>query len=64
MEDQQAPPTAAALFNADDFRGKLGHHHHPLCLAIHVHPPAEDFDPNFDNADVIVLTQHIAVHHP
>ena len=50
-EDQQAPPTAAALFDADDFRGKLGRHHHPLRSATQAQPPAEGFDPDFDDAD-------------
>lgn len=63
-EDQQAPPAAAALFDADDFRGKLGRYHHPPRLATHAHSPAEDFNPNFNNADVTVLAQHIAVQHP
>lgn len=51
-EDQQTPPTAAALFDADDFRVKLGRHHHPLRSATQAQSPADDLDLDFDDTDV------------
>ncbi|KJA26120.1 hypothetical protein HYPSUDRAFT_52816 [Hypholoma sublateritium FD-334 SS-4] len=50
-EDQQAPPTAAALFDADDFRVKLGRHHHPLRSAAQAPSLAYNLDLDFDDTD-------------